>query len=46
MGMHGYVLDGGRDAPLDERGLKVWHLILGAVAVIGVVVLTVAWFNR
>ena len=38
----GNFLDGGRDAPLDRRGLEVWHLILAAVVVLGAVVIVLA----
>jgi hypothetical protein len=33
------VLDGGRDAPLDERGRRIWHLTLAVVLVLGALVL-------
>ena len=36
------VLDGGRDAPLDERGVKVWHAALALTALLGIVVIVVA----
>jgi hypothetical protein len=35
----GGVLDGGRDAPLDERGLKIWHLALAATLALGCLIL-------
>ena len=38
-------LDGGRDAPLDEHGLRVWHVILAAVVVLGVALVLVAWLS-
>ena len=40
------VLDGGRDAPLDRRGLEVWHLVLGAVIVLGGWLLAYAFVQR
>jgi hypothetical protein len=40
------TLDGGRDAPLDHRGLEVWHLALAGVALFGVVLLTLSFLSR
>ena len=36
------VLDGGSDAPLDERGLRVWHAMLGLTVLLGIVLIAVA----
>jgi hypothetical protein len=36
------VLDGGHDAPLDERGLKIWHAVLGLTVLLGIVVVVAA----
>jgi hypothetical protein len=40
------VLDGGRDAPLDERGLKIWHLTLAVTMVLGLALLVAAFLSR
>jgi hypothetical protein len=36
------TLDGGRDAPLDEHGLRVWHLIIAGVVAAGIVLVVIA----
>jgi hypothetical protein len=35
-------LDGGQDAPLDARGLRIWHVIVGVVVVAGVAMVAAA----
>jgi hypothetical protein len=33
------VIDGGQDAPLSPRGLRIYHWILGGIALVGFVLL-------
>ena len=40
------VLVSSRDAPLSERGAKVWHLCVAAVVVLGVVLIGVSILSR
>ena len=36
------TLDGGMDAPLDDRGVRIWHLILITVIAVGVLLVVLA----
>jgi hypothetical protein len=40
------VLISGPDAPLDERGAKIWHLTVGVVLVLGAVVVVLSFLSR
>ncbi len=42
MGLPVNVLDGGRDAPLDERGVKIWHAVLALTVLLGIVLIVAA----
>jgi hypothetical protein len=42
----GSFLDGGHDEPLDRHGLEVWHLVVGVVAALGVLVVALAYMSR
>ena len=33
-------------APLDRRGLEVWHLALAGVAVLGMILLSLSFLSR
>jgi hypothetical protein len=36
------TLDGGSDAPLDDQGVRIWHLILVGVIAMGVLLVVLA----